>query len=1243
VQKAIVKPFVISINIIHPITQVSIPTVALIDSGATACFVDKQWTIDHLLPTSSSKKKLAVSVVDGRDISSGPVVEELGPLPMIIEGRGENISFFVTKISFPIILGLSWLQARNPLVDWLNLRLFFHKRHASPIDQSTPTINNLTNAIDPSNLKLNSVDPHPNLSGSNSRINSIEKAIPLKNVARAKSALTRSDPITRPEHPIICELISALAMMELPATDVLFIGSIITSTTLGEPPTVSLDLTTVPEKYKQFLDVFSKGMAETLPEHRTYDCTIDLEPGSQPPFGPIYALTEPEAAALIAYLQEMLASGFINHSRSPAGAPVLFVKKKDGTFRICIDYRGLNNVTIKNRYPLPLISSLLDQLRSAKIYTKLDLRGAYNLVRIKKGEEWKTAFRTRYGHFEYNVMPFGLTNAPAVFQHFMNDIFREYLDRFMVVYLDDILIFSEDQESHDHHVQLVLTTLRQHQLFAKLEKCSFDTSYVEFLGYCISSEGVSMDSSKIKTVVDWASPSSVKEVQRFLGFANFYRRFIKNYSAVVSPLTNLTKKNIKFVWTPTCETAFSQLKKAFTSAPVLRHIDPNREFILETDASDFALGSVLSQYDDENVLHPVAFHSRKFTAPEINYEIYDKELLAIVNSFEIWRSYLVGAQHRIHVFTDHKNLRFFSTSRVLNRRQARWSMFLSDFSFIIEYRPGSTMGKPDALSRQTNFELKSNDPEVLGQFQALLKPDQLRLNNIQTWSLPADHDLFLEITSTLLSNDFSSAIIQQISNDSVLPRHLTKYSLQDKLLFYEDRIFVPEISTRTKILQLCHDANLAGHYGQGKTLELVSRQFWWPKLRQFVISFVESCIVCSRSKSSHHRPFGLLKPLPVPDRPWGSISMDFIVQLPLSDGFDAVLVVVDRLTKMSHFIPCTTTETAETTSKLIIKEIIRLHGIPDDITTDRGSIFMSVFWKSLFNLLGVKNNASSAFHPESDGQTERVNQVLEQYLRCFVSYQQTDWNSFLPMAEFTYNNTFQTTIRNTPFRANFGFDPRFSAISLPVPVNLNAETRVESLVQIQVDLKQFMSQAQLKYKEMADRFRIPGPDFLVGDSVWLNTRNISTTRPCKKLDYRKIGPFTIIEKINEVAFKLDLPTRFLIHPVFHISLLEKFIPSTLDGRNIDDDIMALEIEGSFEYEIEAIVDTFVRRNIRYFVVKWRGYSETETSPEPLSNLSNCLDVVEQFKLLNPHLFKRQSKSTKRKRKIPTTIANASDV
>jgi len=382
----------------------------------------------------------------------------------------------------------------------------------------------------------------------------------------------------------------------------------------SEPKLVKL-----PEKYKDFVDVFEKNKVDQFLEHRPYDCPIDLEEGHSPPFGPIYGLSEPELQALRDYFTRNLAKGFVQHSKSLAGAPILFVKKKDGSLRLCVDYRGLNKITKKNRYPLPLISGLLDRLCTRKIFTKLDLRGAYNLLRIHLGDEWKIAFRTRYGHFEYTVMPFGLTNAPTVFQHLMNDIFWEYMDECVVVYLDDILIFSKNQEDHDKHVRLVLATLREHGLYAKLEKCEFDKSSVAFLGYVISLDGIFMDKSKVETIQCWATPSSVKDVQCFLGFANFYHRFIKGYSKITPPLIALTCKDKPFSWNPMTQVAFDTLKMAFTSTPVLIHPDPAKPFIVETNALDFALGAILFQFGIDGLLHPVAFYSRKLTSAEINY------------------------------------------------------------------------------------------------------------------------------------------------------------------------------------------------------------------------------------------------------------------------------------------------------------------------------------------------------------------------------------------------------------------------------------------------------------------------------------------------------------------------------------------------------------------------------------------------------------------------------------------------
>lgn len=484
----------------------------------------------------------------------------------------------------------------------------------------------------------------------------------------------------------------------------------------------------IPTQYHQYLDVFSQQSADKLPPHRSFDHHIPLEDSKSPPWGPIYSLSETELVALKDYLDDNLKKGFIVPSESPAGAPILFVKKKDGSLRLCVDYRGLNKITTKNRYPLLLISELLDRLRKAKVFTKIDLRGAYNLLRIAEGEEWKTAFRTRYGLFEYKVMPFGLTNAPASFQHLMNYNFRDMLDKYVICYLDDILIYSDNLEEHQNHVTQVLQRLRDTGLYAKAEKCEFHTSSVEFLGFVISNNGIAMDIKKVQAVLDWPPPTNLSELRSFLGFCNFYRRFIKNYSKIAHPLTQLTKKDLPYVWAEPQARAFDSLKQSFTSADLLRHYDPGKQLVLETDASDYAIAGILS-HEEDGKLFPIAFMSRKMVAAELNYEIHDKEMLAIISSFKEWRHYLEGAYLPIKVFTDHRSLEYFTTSKQLNRRQARWSEFLSDFNFVITYRPGVQGTKPDALTRRRDYHPLQRGSSLQTEtnpqnFQQLLKPGQ---------------------------------------------------------------------------------------------------------------------------------------------------------------------------------------------------------------------------------------------------------------------------------------------------------------------------------------------------------------------------------------------------------------------------------------------------------------------------------------------------------------------------------------
>jgi len=394
---------------------------------------------------------------------------------------------------------------------------------------------------------------------------------------------------------------------------------------------------------------------------------IELEEGTSPPLGTLYSLSPVELSALRTFIDENLNTGFIRPASSSHAAPVLFVKKKDGSLRLCVDFRGLNKITKKDCYPLPLISDLLDSPSRAKIYSKIDLRHAYHLVQIALGDEWKTAFRTRYGSYEWLVMPFGLTNAPAAFQRFVNTVFADMLDVCVVVYLDDILIYSEDMESHQQHVREVLRRLQLHGLFAKPEKCEFHSDSVEYLGYRLSPEGLTMSPDKIQTISDWPEPRKVKDIQSFLGFANFYRRFIFNYSNIVVPLTRLTRKDAPWVFSEDCRRAFNALKHAFTTAPILTHFIPDTPIIVETDASDYAVAGILSITCADGEIRLVAFYSRTLTAPELNYDTHDKELLAIFEAFRNWHHYLEGSASPIDVVTDHKNLEYFSTSKVLSR------------------------------------------------------------------------------------------------------------------------------------------------------------------------------------------------------------------------------------------------------------------------------------------------------------------------------------------------------------------------------------------------------------------------------------------------------------------------------------------------------------------------------------------------------------------------------------------------
>jgi hypothetical protein len=410
------------------------------------------------------------------------------------------------------------------------------------------------------------------------------------------------------------------------------------------------------------------------------------------------------------WLDENLTKGFIRESKARCAAPLLLAAKPGGGVRICQDYRGLNNITIRNRYPLPLIRETLDALCNAKVFTKLDIIAAFNNIRIAENDVWKTAFITRFGLYETLVMPFGLCNAPSTFQNYINHQLFDLLDKICTAYLDDVLVYSTNKKEHREHVREVVTRLRDAGLQIDIDKCEFETTRTKYLGLIITPDGIEMDPEKVATITSWKPPPTLRDLQRFLGFANFYRRFIRDFSKKAKPLNDLLRKGMAWSWKPAHQEAFDNLKSAFTTAPALAIYDYSRRTVLETDASDWASGGVLSQYDNNGLLRPVAYFSAKHSAQECNYEIYDKELLAIIKALEEWRPELQGTQEPFEVITDHKNLEYFTTTKALNQRQVRWSEFLSGFNFRIIYRPGSKAVRPDALSRKAEDRPDKTDP-----------------------------------------------------------------------------------------------------------------------------------------------------------------------------------------------------------------------------------------------------------------------------------------------------------------------------------------------------------------------------------------------------------------------------------------------------------------------------------------------------------------------------------------------------
>ncbi|GJT31124.1 retrotransposon protein, putative, ty3-gypsy subclass [Tanacetum coccineum] len=858
-----------------------------------------------------------------------------------------------------------------------------------------------------------------------------------------------------------------------------------------------------------------------LPPTLQVEFQMDLVPGVAPIARAPYRLTPSEMKELSEQLKELSDKGFIRPSSSPWGAPVLFVKKKDGSFRMCIDYRELNKLTVKNRYPLPRIDDLFDQLQGSSVYSKIDLRSGYHQLRVREEDISKTAFRTRYGHYEFQVMPFGLTNAPAVFMDLMNRVCKPYLDKFVIVFIDDILIYSKNKQEHEEHLNLILELLKKEELYAKFSKCEFWIPKVQFPGHVFDSQGIYVDPAKIESIKDWASPQPPTEIHQFLGLVGYYQRFIEGFSKIAKPMTKLTQKKVKFEW------------------------EGSEDFIVYCDASKKGLGDVLMQREKV-----IAYASRQLKIHEKNYTTHDLELGAVVFSLKLWRHYLYGT--KCTVFTDHKSLQHILNQKELNMRQRRWLELLSDYDCEIRYHPGKANVVADALSR------KEREPPL--RVRALVMTIGLNLPkqilDAQTEARKPENIKNEDVRGMLVEN---SKDPEKFRTEKLEPR-------VDGTLCFNGRSWLPCYGDlRIVIMHESHKSKYSIHPGSDQMYQDMNKLYWWPNMKANIATYVSKCLTCAKVKVEHQRPSGLLVQPDIPQWKWDNITMDFVTKLPkLSQGYDTIWVIVDQLTKSAIFVPMRETNPMDKLARMYLMEVVTMHGIPLSIICDRDP-------------------------------SERTIQTLEDMVRAYAIDFGKGWVNHLPLVEFSYNNSYHASIKPAPFEALYG-------------------RKCHSPV-CWAEVGEFQLTSPEIVQEITEK--IVWVKVMLKVSPW---KGVVSFGKWGKLNPRYVGPFKVLKKIREVAYKLELPEELSrVHNTFHVSNLKKCyadepLAVLLDGLHFDDKLQFVE-------EPIEIMDREVkwlkRSRIPLVKVRWNSRRGPEFTWER----------EDQFRKKYPHIFTKTAQSS----------------
>jgi Reverse transcriptase (RNA-dependent DNA polymerase)/RNase H-like domain found in reverse transcriptase/Integrase zinc binding domain/gag-polyprotein putative aspartyl protease/Zinc knuckle len=868
-------------------------------------------------------------------------------------------------------------------------------------------------------------------------------------------------------------------------------------------------------------------------------------------------LDQEKKLAVRTWLEANLASGVLVAVASPWASPLVLVKKKNDTWRVCGDFRALNQITLPDHQPMPRIDELFLELRNARVMSLLDLKEGYYQLRLRDEDQAKTAIVTDDGTFAFTVMPFGLSTAPQSFMRFMTHVLREFLRTFVIVYLDDILIYSSSVEEHQTHVRLVLETLSTHRLRVNTDKCRWFCGEVTFLGFQISEHGRAPTFDKLAALRAWPVPVSAKALRSFVGFVGYYQSITPNFATIMLPLydllrTTASSKHAPWAWGEEHLAAFNRIKASIAGITSVAIPNPRRPFRLRTDASDVAIGAVLEQRrpgGDSQRWWPVAFMSLKLNDTQRRYRVHERELLAIVTALDKFQ-FMLGLA-TVFIVTDNKSLESLSTAPNLTDRMFRWAMAIDRFRRVIKYVPGNENVAADALSRcehgdtlplETSFEQVyvlvaergGQGVTVDGGAMDAARGSELQfecLLRAECAGKQAQWDEFV-VSQGAHSNKSTNVAVARAATPQL--------RTENGLWWRGKQLVLPKASElRVRVLFAAHDDS--GHMGVDKTLELIQRYFWWPRLSADVREYVETCVVCQRGKSSTQRPGGTLRPIPPARVRFGEITMDFVEPgiVCRRTGCDFILVIVDRFTKTARFIATKKTVTGQEVAQLVCKEWVRQFGVPERIITDRDPRWTGEWSRGFWSAFGTATSFSTAFHPQTDGQTEAVNKVLGRMLRALPEEQRGAWDAALWLCEMAYNNSRHASTRYSPFYLTYGMHPRGPLSGMVERLRLTkadaAPRLFDELRKLEAALSaayENVGQASARQEHYANEKRREVV-FKEGDQVLLSTKNMNVG----KLEPRYDGPFKVRRMIGEVAAELELPAHWRRYPVFHVSLL----------------------------------------------------------------------------------------------------------